>query len=246
MERYDVDFLKCGRCGSLQTEPPYWLEESYAEGLPGEDLDMVSRCQRAQVTVFFLTRLLGLKAPVRVLDYGGGNGLLVRMLRDIGIHATLKDKYIDNEYAAGFEHEEQGGCDLVTIFEVFEHLPFPAEDLRDVFAHDPQFVYGTTSIYRGQGVEWPYLCPRSGGHVFFYTAEGMRLLGEKFGYSAFVASPHVLFFRGTLSSYKKWYLKNMLFGRGRKLLNALYPLIRKKSLKQHDDQLMREKGLTRN
>ena len=43
LNRHDVQYLFCGRCGLLQTEEPYWLEEAYAEPISRTDIGMVTR-----------------------------------------------------------------------------------------------------------------------------------------------------------------------------------------------------------
>lgn len=62
------------------------------------------------------------------LDYGGGYGMLVRMLRDAGLPFEWYDKYCTNLFAKGQE-KRQAHYDVVTAFELFEHLPRPHEEI---------------------------------------------------------------------------------------------------------------------
>ncbi|MEQ1850956.1 MAG: class I SAM-dependent methyltransferase [Chthoniobacteraceae bacterium] len=245
MGKYDVAFLRCMECDSMQTESPYWLEESYANGRRGEDLHAVGRCQRAQMTIYFMARLLGLGKSARILDFGGGNGLLVRMLRNIGLNAYRSDKYAENCFAVGFEDEPGARYDMVTCFEVFEHLPFPQRDLEEIFGRKPQMVYASTCLYRGEGASWDYLCANSGGHVFFYSMKAIEWIGKRFGYDVFVDGVNLVFYRGSLSGMKRFLLSKVIFGKSR-TLNAVFPFLKVNDLTNDDHELMRKLGLSRN
>src|SRR3974377_2028964 len=98
--RYHVDFLLCDSCGSLQAENPYWLDESYETAIALSDTGAVARnleCHPAIVGAAGILRLRG-----RFLDFGGGAGLLCRLLRDTGIDAYMCDKFSTSVYARGF------------------------------------------------------------------------------------------------------------------------------------------------
>ena len=66
-----------------------------------------------------IARGFGLSEQEQVLDWGGGDGLLVRLLRDAGLDAYHHDRYADNLYAAGFEGDPTKRYSMVTAFEVF-------------------------------------------------------------------------------------------------------------------------------
>ena len=38
LDRYDVTYHRCGGCGCLQTDHPFWLAESYGADVPVEDV----------------------------------------------------------------------------------------------------------------------------------------------------------------------------------------------------------------
>lgn len=52
-----------------------------------------------------------------VVDYAGGHGFLVRLLRDIGVDAFWSDPFCENLVARGFEYENKNKVELVTAFE---------------------------------------------------------------------------------------------------------------------------------
>jgi hypothetical protein len=180
-----VSYYECERCGSLQTETPYWLDEAYAGDTGGEtnlsdfDTDSAQRNLRSLPAVMLVARHLKLR---NVLDYGGGDGLLVRLLRDYRLNAYVSDPYADATYARGFTDPDFDRPDLITAFEVFEHFASPKEDVAALFASAPTALLISTAIYHGQGPDWWYLYPESGQHIFFYGEAAMKLIAERFGY----------------------------------------------------------------
>ena len=82
-ERIDVQYFQCSRCRFVQTEQPYWLDEAYSSPLIAADVGAVARNLRfAGITQALIQQCFD---PDRAfLDYGGGYGLFVRLMRDRG------------------------------------------------------------------------------------------------------------------------------------------------------------------
>ncbi len=93
LRKYTCRYLLCSACGSLQTEQPYWLEEAYGTGsIADADSGVFLRSINSLCVIFLSAWLLRMPKRARVLDFGGGNGLLCRMLRDVGFDARLTDQ----------------------------------------------------------------------------------------------------------------------------------------------------------
>ncbi len=182
--RYQVDYLRCQRCGSLQTESPYWLEEAYTAALAAIDTGAVERCLRSQAAILATVRTCRVEG--RLWDFGGGAGLLCRLLRDCGLDAWMYDKYAHSTYASAFVLQPAqvapDSVALVSAIEVFEHCAQPAIELAPLFAARPAVVFASTEPYAGEGPEWWYLNASTGQHVFFYTTRGLELLAHSHGY----------------------------------------------------------------
>lgn len=180
--KYDVAYFRCEDCGSLQTEEPYWLEEAYSKGnLISADTGAAARNLNCQAIVYVVARVLRMPRDGSVLDFGGGNGLLCRLLRDRTFNARVLDAYATNDFAQGFE-DDGSMYNLVCAFEVVEHFANPKREMAHIFERSDSIVIIGTETYQGQGADWWYLAAVGGQHVFFYTQNGMASLAATHGY----------------------------------------------------------------
>lgn len=218
--RHTVRYDECQACGSLQTEQPYWLDEAYAaSNLSSLDTGAAQRNLDNLGAVLALARWLGLH---RVVDHGGGDGLLVRLLRDRGLDAHVLDRHAAPRYAMGFgEPDTDEPPQLVTAFEVLEHFANPGEDLRALFAPQPPVVLASTDAWEGQGAAWWYLAPDTGQHVFFYSRRALGLIAAQYGYDLARSGGYWLFIhRGAMASWKARLARKLLTRHLRRLRNA--------------------------
>ncbi|UUQ66748.1 class I SAM-dependent methyltransferase [Pseudomonas fuscovaginae UPB0736] len=222
LRKYEVDYFKCTECHSLQTEPPYWLDEAYGKNLSSLDTGAAQRNIHNWAACSFISRLFAVK---NVIDMGGGDGLLCRLLRDHGLNCYVKDRYASPNYAQGFTDPDFETPDLVLGFEVMEHFANPAEDLEDIFKYKSKFVLLSTELYAGQTKEWWYLTPDSGQHIFFYSQQAIELIANKHGYSFVVSGGFILFFRNNVSSIKRIFANILLKARICRLLKPLVVML---------------------
>jgi hypothetical protein len=128
-----------------------------------------------------------------VVDFGGGDGLLCRLLRDYGINCFVTDKFASVTYAAGFTTPNFSQPEMLLAFEVLEHLEDPGKDLQNIFNSNPKSILVSTAVYSGQGPDWWYLAPDTGQHVFFYSIDALNYIANTYGYSLLVCSGYSLF-----------------------------------------------------
>ncbi|MFB3893897.1 MAG: class I SAM-dependent methyltransferase [Phycisphaerae bacterium] len=187
--RYEAAFFQCAQCGTLQISDVYWLPEAYGAGARF-DLD-TGAAQRGLVCALFIRamRMAGLlPRGAKVVDFGAGSGLCVRLLRDLGFDAYGFDKYTQMPFCRDFRIADltaEGGLNarLITAFEVFEHLPDPAATL-ELLARNlgpGGAILLATSLYdpAAHGPDWEYLNPQHGQHINFFSRTGLsRLAGR--------------------------------------------------------------------
>ena len=96
--KYEVDYFKCSNCGFVQTEEPYWLEEAYSQPIASSDVGLAFRnLSFSQITQNLLFNFFNHQA--QFLDYGGGYGLFVRLMRDAGFYFYWLDKFCQNIFS---------------------------------------------------------------------------------------------------------------------------------------------------
>jgi len=195
LKKHDVQYYACGACGFVQTETPYWLDEAYSEAIVRYDIGLVGRnIEFSKVTALVLA--LYFDPGARFLDYGGGNGMFVRLMRDRGFDFYWHDKYAQNVFATGFDGGPSDGYGLVTAFEVFEHLPDPLEEIAQMLKFSDSLLFSTLLVPPGppKPEAWWYYSLDGGQHISFYTRESLRRIADRFGLRLYSngASLHLL------------------------------------------------------
>ncbi|MEO8701407.1 MAG: class I SAM-dependent methyltransferase [Kofleriaceae bacterium] len=192
---HDVDYFLCPRCELLQTEEPTWLAEAYAAAISQLDTGAVQRNQLCARLTGLVAATLELPAGAPCLDFGGGHGVFVRMMRDLGLDFRWTDKLADNLYAGGFEGDVTAHHALVTAFEVLEHLADVRGDLAQLFGPQPDCVLIGTVLHAGHQPGWWYYLLESGQHVCFYNRRTLAWIGELFGYEVLAGPEYSVFLR---------------------------------------------------
>ena len=187
--KYDVSYYKCSHCHSLQTEKPYWLDEAYKNNLSNTDTGAAQRNLHNLAACYTISKLLNAR---NVIDIGGGDGFLCRLLRDYEINCYVKDQYATPSYGQGFTQENFDTPDLIIGFEVLEHYENPIADLDNLFSYKPHALLLSTSIFTNEKQDWWYLSPESGQHVFFYSKKALAMIADKYKYELVVSSGFIL------------------------------------------------------
>jgi hypothetical protein len=238
--KHEVEYLQCTRCELIQTEAPYWLDEAYSEAISSLDTGAMHRNQQTSRLTALLARLMRLEATC--LDYGGGHGVFVRMMRDLGFDFRWFDRYARNLYAVGFDGAIDQRYSLVTAFEVLEHFANVSDDMDALFAPRHDFVLVGTVLHSGHVDGWWYYVPESGQHVAFYSRRTLVWIAERYGYRLIAAPELSLFVRRdiALGRFRRALLRRIL-ERPRAAARAPRFAISRGSLIDHDHALGRER-----
>ena len=182
LDKYSVRYYRCKKCKFIQTEKPYWLKEAYTSAIIDTDTGILMRNTAlskvaAIVTLFFLDK------KIKILDYAGGYGIMTRMLRDIGLDCYWSDKYAENIFAKLFPSQKKEKYDLVTAFEVFEHLENPVVEIKKIIkTYKPKIILFSTMLHNGNpDKNWWYFVPQGGQHISLFTKKSLKELAKKTG-----------------------------------------------------------------
>ncbi|WP_207477236.1 class I SAM-dependent methyltransferase [Arenibaculum pallidiluteum] len=164
-----VHFVECSECGfAWIPELHLWTHKQFRDAIYNEDYILCdphfAEIRPRKLAAWLATFARGM----RVLDYGGGEGATARELRRFGVDAVCWDPF----YISA--PPPKGPFDLVTAFEVVEHVP----DQVGLFSRlaelcgDGLLVFSTLLRPRTQKGDWWYACARN-GHVSLHTEESL-------------------------------------------------------------------------
>jgi 2-polyprenyl-6-hydroxyphenyl methylase/3-demethylubiquinone-9 3-methyltransferase len=195
-----IYYYRCPKCRFLFTtafddfSKDDFLRYVYNEEYVLVDPDYLGDRARANADV--LIGLFSAAKPRRILDYGGGSGILADRLRGAGFpDAENYDPFVPLHSA-----RPAGRFDCVVCFEVVEHSTDPGQTFADMmdFLTDHGMIVFSTLLQPAdidhQGLNWWYVGPRN-GHVSLFSRESLVALIEPFGFgfASFNDNLHVLY-----------------------------------------------------
>lgn len=183
LSKYPVKYFRCVGCEFIQTEEPFWLKEAYENIITQLDIGLVSRNLYLKEKLPVVIDSL-LPAAQNMLDYGGGYGMLVRLMRDKGYNFYRQDIYCQNLFAQFFDITDADikHFDLLTAFEVFEHLSDPLPEISQMFELSDTIIFSTEIIPdKVDFSHWWYVSPSTGQHIAFYSIKSLEKVASNFG-----------------------------------------------------------------
>lgn len=181
LNKYDVQYYQCPECEYLFTEEPYWLDEAYEHSICTIDIGYVARNLSLREDV--LPIISEIEEKKGFLDWGGGYGLFVRMMRDAGYKFFCYDKYTKNLFSEHFAiNELENKYDAITCFEVFEHFAEPLYEIEKILKFADTIIFSTELLkdkYKSVD-EWWYFTPESGQHISFYNQATLKKIAQKY------------------------------------------------------------------
>jgi 2-polyprenyl-6-hydroxyphenyl methylase/3-demethylubiquinone-9 3-methyltransferase len=195
-----IYYHRCPACRFIFTTVfDDFTKEDFLEYVYNEEYLLVDpeyQEQRPRANAVMLRTLFADARPRRILDYGGGNGVLADSLLAAGFsRAETYDPFVPRHSARPLDR-----FDCVVSFEVLEHSTDPSKTIADMneFLAEPGLILFSTLVQPAdidkQGLNWWYAGPRN-GHVSLYTRTSLAILGQPFGFQcgSFNDSLHVFF-----------------------------------------------------
>jgi len=180
LKKHTVNYYKCSHCGFLQTEQPFWLEESYKSPINISDTGIIVRNQRlARISTSLIILLFNQKE--KFVDYAGGYGLFTRMMRDIGFDFYWSDPYTQNLLAKNFEIEQGKKYHLATSFESFEHFKDPIAEVIKILEVCDNIILSTELVPEPTPAvsDWWYYGAEHGQHIALYSKKSFIELANR-------------------------------------------------------------------
>ena len=122
------------------------------------------------------------KKNIKHLDYGGGSGKLSSLLRGDGWNSESYDPFS----ADGRSLKNLGRYDLITAYEVFEHVPdvnLLMKNLVSLMDESCLILFSTLildgSIQKNGRLAWWYASPRN-GHISLFSKKSLVMLAIKY------------------------------------------------------------------
>ena len=194
-----VYYYLCDYCGFCFSPELYsWPIEDFKTKIYNDDyitvdpdyVDLRPRQNSVNIAKMFINH----KSMIRHLDYGGGSGLFSQLMCDQGFDSLSYDPFIDGK----LKSQDLGKFNLITAFEVFEHVPSVDElknDLSSLLTDDGIILFSTLlsdeNIKRHQRLTWWYASPRN-GHISLYSRKSLTIIAarEKLSFGSFSAGFH--------------------------------------------------------
>lgn len=213
MNKYDISYFYCENCGFLQTEEPYWLDEAYSESINVSDTGYIRRNINLPQKLTILLSLFFDKNG-KFLDYAGGYGMFVRIMRDIEFDFYWDDKYTANLFARGFKYNPEKKIEAVTTFESFEHFVDPINEIEKIFKISKNIIFSTLLLPSPipKPEDWWYYGLDHGQHISFYSQKTFEFISKKYNVRYANLGDLHIFTEKKLSDLKLKVLKLSRFG----------------------------------
>lgn len=197
-----VYYALCPECGfcfapQLHKWPPEKFEELIYNAVYALIDPEYKEVRPKRCAGILLNYFPNLPPTVRHLDYGGGNGLLSKCMIESNWQSVSHDVFVNKETKIN----QLGKFDLISAFEVFEHVPDVQQLMSDLstLLNDEGIVIFTTLVTDGNirpnnRLNWWYASPRN-GHISLFSKKSLAILADKYGFKfgSFSAANHMLF-----------------------------------------------------
>lgn len=194
-----VYYRRCGQCGFVFTTAfDAWDFAAFGENIYNGDYIVVDP-DFAELRPSGNAKLVAgafpeAKQSITILDYGGGAGLFAAKLRSEGFNAATYDPFSE------FKEMPSDKFDLVTSFEVMEHVPEPKSTVAAMVSllKKPGAILFSTLVqpaeFESVGLNWWYAAPRN-GHISLYSTQALARLFEAHGMrvASFSSNLHIAY-----------------------------------------------------
>lgn len=180
--KLNVQYNQCVNCHTVFSDP---IDQ---DGMVGGEFEQERNQKENHLRIARVDEMMegAIKETVNILDYGCGNGLLIKDFKEAGYPNT--DGY--DPYTKEFWRlPKHNHYDVITAIEVFEHFSFPFIELDVMFrALKPgggimiETGYLDAAIEDGHDLQTYFYINPAAGHSTIYSNHGMDLLMSLHGF----------------------------------------------------------------
>jgi len=186
---HPVYYFICEKCGfAFAPELYLWSEEKFKSNIYNAKYELVDPDYKSVRPLSNAKMLLhtfqSLENRFFHLDYGGGSGLLSKVLSQNNWNSKSFDKFYDDTYTL----DNLGKFDLITLYEVFEHVVDVHSLMKDIklLLNENGLVLFSTLLSDGNissfgRLNWWYASPRN-GHISLFSQKSLELLAEQYSF----------------------------------------------------------------
>jgi hypothetical protein len=178
-----VELNSCPHCEFAFYPEQNWINHSFSDELNSLD---VGATDRTIIAADYLSVVLkSLKfANGRFLDYGGGYGLLSRIMRDRGFNFENYDPFTKqifptSGHASSNPLEQK--YDAITLIEVALHFEDPVKEFKKLLELSDYVLFTAVLTDKKLDSDWWYLSPETGQHVALFSSKTLEEIANKLG-----------------------------------------------------------------
>ncbi|HSD15414.1 MAG TPA: class I SAM-dependent methyltransferase [Flavobacterium sp.] len=214
LQKYPSNYYKCTACNFVQTDEPTWLNEAYSSAITDLDIGLIDRNNNLKKEVKNIIDTHFPESKI-YLDFAGGYGVFVRLMRDIGYNFYRQDTYCENIFANHFDITDTDikKFDIVTGFEVLEHLNEPIREIEEMLNYADTAIFSTELIpdTNDKIEHWWYITAETGQHIAFYSKEAMEIIAKRFNKNYYRRNGNIhIFTNKKLTNFKPKSSKSFL------------------------------------
>jgi hypothetical protein len=183
-----VEYYICNNCNHLYApDICKWNKKKFKQNIYNKKYaicDPDYKEVRPKESFEFLIKEFGENSiAIRHLDYGGGNGKLSKLMNKFGVRSTNFEPFSKKNNLPIKKFN------LITAFEVFEHVPDPNITMQHVsklIENSGIFIVSTQlndkHINDKGNLTWWYASPRN-GHISLFSKKSIGLLAKKHNFN---------------------------------------------------------------
>ena len=190
-----LPYHRCEDCGFLFTAFfDAWSHDDFARLIYNDDyvkLDPEYLADRPMQNADLMVQKLAGFETARILDYGAGGGQFAERMAALGFRS------VESYDPFSIPSRPKGRFDIVTCFEVIEHIPSPVAAMNDI----QSFLYDHGCIVLSEVIQppdidrvrgnWWYVAPRN-GHLSTFADRTLVALADRHGMVFHRGNPHAL------------------------------------------------------